>query len=396
MHNKLMSGRGVIYLAACAIHGKCPEQDAVMGMQLEYVYKQATKHAMQAITYMAIAKYTEKYGTDGLDAELLKKWKYAYERIVHRLVLLDIERERVIRHLEASGIWYMPLKGAILQNYYPKLGMRQMSDNDILVDAGKRQEIYDFMTESGYEAVYFALEHPDTYQKNNKQFYFEMHHSLFFNVKRSKEAYDYYKDVKKRLIKKEGTEYGYCFKNEDFYVYIVTHSYKHFTECGVGIRSLMDSYVYRRAMSDKLDKEYVAKELEALGLTNFERVTSTLADILFGKDFSPPEDIDKELSDSERQMLNVHILSGTFGTAEQSIAQLMKTMDAEKKITLGARIKYLFRRFFPDMDYYKINHPTVYKYKILVPFYWFWRLIRGVFRSPRVNAREMKYIWKSK
>ena len=55
MHNKLMSGRGVIYLAACAIHGKCPEQDAVMGMQLEYVYKQATKHAMQAITYMAIA-----------------------------------------------------------------------------------------------------------------------------------------------------------------------------------------------------------------------------------------------------------------------------------------------------------------------------------------------------
>ena len=290
----------------------------------------------------------------------------------------------------------MVMKGVVMQNYYPRLGKRQMSDNDILIDPQKREMIKDRMLENGYEIVYYALEHPDTYKKFGTKFYFEMHHSLFFNIKRNQTEYDYYKNVKDTLVKVDGTDYAYKFTDEDFYIYLITHSYKHFTECGVGIRSLMDIYVYQKAKGDSLDREYIDAELSKLGIKNFESITSSLATVLFSEDFKPPSEIGNGLSDTEREMLEVHIFSGAFGTAEQSTKQLMKMMDSDKKITFGVRAKYFLRRLFPDMDYYKLNHPTVYKYKILIPFYWAWRIVRGIFRKPELNRRELKYIWKTK
>ena len=39
--------------------------------------------------------------------------------------------------LEQAGIGYMPLKGSVKKKPYPKREMRQMSDVDILIDAGR-------------------------------------------------------------------------------------------------------------------------------------------------------------------------------------------------------------------------------------------------------------------
>ena len=56
-------------------------------------------------------------------------------------MLLDAERHRLEKNLTEHGIWYMPLKGSILKDWYPKFGMREMADNDILFDASKRKEV---------------------------------------------------------------------------------------------------------------------------------------------------------------------------------------------------------------------------------------------------------------
>ena len=58
-------------------------------------------------------------------------------------ILLDVDRKKVLGELEKAGIWYMPMKGAILKDMYPRLGMRQMSDNDILVDNQRFGQIHD-------------------------------------------------------------------------------------------------------------------------------------------------------------------------------------------------------------------------------------------------------------
>lgn len=43
--------------------------------------------------------------------------------------------------MEQRGIWYLPLKGIILKEFYPSVGMRQMSDNDILFDEAFAEQV---------------------------------------------------------------------------------------------------------------------------------------------------------------------------------------------------------------------------------------------------------------
>ena len=393
---RLSSGRAVIYLTYCALHSRCPEPKAIESMEFDKVYHQASRHSMLAITYMAIDRFIKEYPDYELDKELIKRWRIAHSQILQRLVFFDMERQALLDFLEKNRIWYMQMKGAVMQNYYPRLGMRQMSDNDILIDPERREEIRDYMLSQGDEIVYYGVELPDTYKKDGTKFYFEMHHALFFNIKRTKTEYDYYANVKDRLVKVDGNQSEYQFTDEDFYIYLITHAYKHFKECGVGIRSLMDTYIYRKTKGESLNFEYIDAELQKLGLSKFESISSMLAKIMFETECEQPDDILMHLSDAEKQMLRVHILSGTFGTAEQNTQQFMRLMDANNEITFGARVKYFMSRIFPGLDYYKLNHPFVYKTKILIPFWWCWRLIRGIFRNPKVNSREMHYIWKSK
>jgi hypothetical protein len=40
---------------------------------------------------------------------------------------------------------------------------------------------------------------------------------------------------------------GMRLSDEDFYVYLVAHEYKHFVACGTGLRSLLDAFVWLRA-----------------------------------------------------------------------------------------------------------------------------------------------------
>ena len=53
---------------------------------------------------------------------------------MRKALLFDAERKGILDFMEQRGIWYLPLKGVVLKDYYPAVGMRQMSDNDILYD----------------------------------------------------------------------------------------------------------------------------------------------------------------------------------------------------------------------------------------------------------------------
>lgn len=385
----IKSGMNVVYLAACALNDTCPDKDTVQKMELADVYEQASRHSMNAITYIALSAYIKQYGADGLDGDTLKKWQQSYNIALRKLVFMAIERESLLAFLESKGIWYMPLKGVILLDYYRKLGMRQMSDNDILVDPKRREEIRSFMLESGYEIIHYGCEHPDTYIKDGK-FCFEIHHALYFDVDERKLLYEYYRDVKDKLVGDGKSEFGYRFRDEDFYIYLITHAHKHFASYGNGIRALVDMYVLKRQFADNLDAEYVKGELEKLGIADYEQKMSVLSEKLFCEKVLPDE-YETVLDEQEMQMLCYHIDSGVFGTPDTLVSNAIKEIGKDGKITRGAKLKYLLSRIFPDMDFYKINYPKAYKHRILLPFYWFLRLFRCVIHFKK-STRELKAV----
>lgn len=60
---------------------------------------------------------------------------------------------------------YLPLKGIIMKDYYPSVGMRQMSDNDILFDADAWERMEKHMISEGYKAEYVGKGNHYVYHK---------------------------------------------------------------------------------------------------------------------------------------------------------------------------------------------------------------------------------------
>ena len=79
----------------------------------------ARRHSLTAAASISIEQVTSL----PLD---FKEEKY---KVVRRLSLFDIERKKVLDTFEKSGIRYVPLKGIVLKDYYPKAIMREMSDS---------------------------------------------------------------------------------------------------------------------------------------------------------------------------------------------------------------------------------------------------------------------------
>ena len=127
----LVACREVIYLVSCVLNERIPDAARVDAMDLGEVYRAASNHSLAVLAATAL----ESAGVRD-DAFVQAKGK-----AIRKAVLFNLERAAILEKLEAAGIWYMPLKGAILQDYYPDLGLRQMSDNDILVDLSRMDDI---------------------------------------------------------------------------------------------------------------------------------------------------------------------------------------------------------------------------------------------------------------
>lgn len=384
-------GTDVTYLASCALHAKAPDRERVAQMDLAAVCKVARHHSMDAITYLAVADCVAANGEAflGEKVRILDDWNQLYSREIGKIVRFDIEREALTSFLEQQGIWYLPLKGLILQNHYPKLGMRQMCDNDILIDPKGREKVREYMEARGYTVKCYGNAQPDTYIKA-PCYNFEIHHILFEDSERDRLLSEYYDGIRGRLVPDGESGLRYRMTDEDFYVYQIAHCHKHFIHGGTGVRSLMDIIVFRRART--LDEPLVRGELEKLGLLAFEESARALAESVFAED----GDGGASLEGAEKDALMFHISSGTYGNMNNFVAATLERLSDGEPVTRMTKLRYCMRRLFPPMEFYRLHHPTVYRYKILIPGFWLIRLFRKAIFRPSNVRNELEVLKKSK
>lgn len=172
------------------------------------------------------------------------------------------------------------------------------------------------------------------------------------------------------MTREESDQYGFHFSDEDFYIYMIVHEYKHYSNSGTGLRSLMDDFVYLRAKGEKLDWTYIGDELQKLGVAEFEQKSRTLSNKLFS---------DSEcstLTAAEREILEEYLFSGTYGTVQKTVEKRMELFkESTGKVS---KFRYLWSRLFPNMEFYKKYYPFFYQHKYLLPAVWIYRFFRGV------------------
>ena len=352
----------VIYLAACAANRQSPAD--VDRMDLDEVFKVAGRHLLSAAVSFALS-------SAGVEDERVRK---SILRAQKKTIIFDAEKSALFDRFEEAGIWYMPLKGAVLKDYYPEFGMREMADYDILFDASRSDDVKAIMESRGFTTKRFnTTSNHDVYYKEPVT-NFEMHRSLF-GVFHEDKLSSYYADVKDRLVKDEGNGFGYHFTDEDFYIYMTAHEYKHFSRRGTGIRSLLDTYVYLNRFKS-LDWNYISRETKKLGIDEFEISNRKLAEALFTGD-----KID------DKAMLEYMLDSGVFGNIGNGISNSMSKQR-------GGKLGYMIRRTFLPMELVKKAYPRFYRYKVLLPVLPLYRLYLKKKEGRLGVGAELKALWK--
>ncbi len=361
----------VIYLASCAVNKQVPSKIRIESMDLDAVFAYASHHMVSASIAMALisAGYNDRQSTDTI----------AYS--LRRTVIFQDAFAKVKDSFEREGIWYMLLKGAVLKDMYPKYGMREFADYDILIDASRASDVKRIMENLGFTSKRSENSAEDVYYKP-PILNFEIHKALF-NPSNSMELYKYYQDVGQRLEKGQGFERH--FTPEDFYLYLTAHEFKHYINRGTGLRSLLDTYIFLKESSLNID--YISDEAEKLGIDIFEKQNRSLSLHLFGNG---------DLTDEDKKMLDYIASSGTFGT----IPNMVQNKIQRNK---WSKLQYMLHRFFvpvskKNKDYanYALVYPLFYKYKILLPFLPFYRVFKalknGRFRAEAkaiINAKNI-------
>ena len=370
----------MLYLSACALHQTEPDSGQIVRMDFEGVYRMARYHGMTAVAGMALDG-TDAWGR--MDPSLARRWKEERDKAIRKNMLLDAEREQIQKGMEEIGIWYAPLKGILLQALYPKYGMRQMSDNDILYGVEGQKKLIAMMKKRGYKtesnpgAAHDVFTKPPIYN-------FEMH-KLLFSKADGMEGYRYYQQIKEKLVRDGQSQYGYRLTDEDFYVYQTAHAHKHYIHSGIGLRSLMDAYVYLQKKGGSLDWPYMEQEMEKLGIVAFEKQSRALAKKIFAR-LPLPGTV--KLTAREQELFAIYANAGTYGNIENWVVHSLQRMRPQGE-AFGRESKraYLFRRLFPDMEWFRDCYPFFAKHKILIPFFILYRMARGaIFRRKEIKG----------
>lgn len=382
----------MIYLASFGINSKCKPDEKCLDRyrtneeNRKELFRMSAKHFIDALTGMTLKQ---------AGVALPKYWEERMVKAVRKVLLFDEERKKLCAWMDREHIWYLPLKGIVLKEYYPSIGMRQMSDNDILFDADAWESVEKHMCSEGYETESVGKGNHDVYQKP-PVYNFEMHRSLYGRGNDERWV-EYYSDIKSRLLsdQPEGS-YGYHMSDEDFYIYITSHAYKHYSGSGTGIRTLLDFYAYLNAKEESLDFDYIQTECRKLGIMDFEKCNRRLCRKVFSsQQIYDRVSFEQSLSVDEMEMLKYYLSSGVYGTFERMIEnriEKQKKTDGRGKLS---KLTYYWHRVFPGMELYE-NYPLLVKHKFLIPAYWVYRLVRLLFSKKRRNhiLHEVKVVKK--
>ena len=372
----------LLYLMACALQGVSAQEEVLADADLKQLLIMARKHSVASMVCMALEK-TAIFAN--ADEATKKQWIDAKNKAIRKNMLLDAERKTILHELETQGIWYMPLKGSILKDWYPKPGMREMADNDILFDPSGREQVREIFQNRGYKTVSFRKGNHDVYEKA-PIYNFEMHVSLFHGT--YKKLTEQYENVKERLLPVDGTAYQFAFTPEDFYVFVIAHAHKHYSHSGTGIRTLADLYVMDRHLGGIIDRDEVEQKLTQLGIAEYEQHSRVLAEKLFSAVRSLAE---TELTEDEKEMLLYYCDATTYGTVDNRVNnRLHELQENSENIKLWTKVKYCCVRLFPGREFCKFAYPFVYKHPWTMPFFWVWRIVDKGITHRRKVKQELK------
>ena len=297
------------------------------------------------------------------------------------------EVEKLIDEFEAQCIPAIMLKGWIMKDLYPRTDMRIRADTDFFIHSEDEKRIHKIIMSHGYTNDGFG-EKKDTVYYKEPFITLEVHKSLFmyeddWNKVFSDAGGSMY--IWDRVEKLDGYQYIYRMDVDMFYVYHIAHMVKHLVSGGggIGVKSIMDLWLYRKANEKQMDFDRINEDLSWLGLVQFADTVYDLACSWF---------FDEKIiytNDNIRQFGEYIIDCGAYGHSDNFVANNEAMRDAKNPTRIG----YLRRRAFPSKTSMEKRFPKIKQHPVMLPYYWAKRLWRDGVRRKKEVMGEVNSAW---
>lgn len=344
----------LLRIAVCGWTGNEAVISACTPETLEKVFALADKYDLAHLLSIALNKLELE------QTAITKRCMQQQMLATYRYIQLSHEQEAIAKVLEEGEIPFIPLKGAVLREFYPEDWMRTSCDVDILIHEENLERATDLLqtkleyTPKGKTAHDVSFDSPG-----------DVHLELHYCVMEKSELGmlpAVMETIWEEAMPVKGKQYHMVLSDAMFYCYHIAHMAKHFGIGGCGMRPFLDIWVLRYSM------DYVRNEREELlrksGLLSFAKAAEKLSDIWFSGAEKDP---------ISAQLEQYILCGGLYGGVENRIA-------AEHTRNVKG-FRYVLSRLFLPYDIMKVQFPVLERQKWLLPFCqvgrWFRRLFDG-------------------
>lgn len=354
------------------------------GVTWSMVLNAARRNALCGLTYYGFSSSENQP-----DPQLKAIWRKDLLFTVMRQTRMNEDRRRVLDAMEKTGLEYLCMKGCVIQDFYPKPGMREMSDNDILYrDPADRKRDMGGRSQKKMKQVMESL-NAQTVSDDGVVDVFIMHETSLFEMHRSFFSHEYplhaYFDNLLDRTQAASTDHpGHRVLDPgDHFLLMLAHSHKHFTNGGCGPREIADYFIFTQKYADELDWKYLERELKKTGLDRYAAMMKRLSGIVFGNE---------KATEQDWKLLDLFASSGTYGSPETWIDSQIEHASADGQIGPGARIRYICSRLFPSKEYLESHYPFFARHPALSPVLFVYRLYRAATVRRRQVRKELALI----
>lgn len=318
----------------------------------EKVYNLAVKVDMGYVVASALSKLGL------LSAEAKAAFFNEQLATVYRYEALKYDLESISKLFEEEGIVFIPLKGSVIREYYPKPEMRTSCDVDVLIHKEELPRARKLLEEKLNFVYNDKCGHDISFwSPTNTEI--ELHHSLFDHDYEEKEILD---KVWEYAAPCEGFTYKHELDKAFFMFYHIVHMAKHVRTGGCGVRPFVDIILLEEKFG--YDREKFNNLIMVAGLENFTKKIFDVAHMWFGN---------MDHDETSNLMAEYVFGAGAYGSVENQVARTQS-----KK---GSKLKSVFSRIFITRKELGGMYPIVKKYSVLTPLFEVVRWFRIIFKD---------------
>lgn len=363
-------------------------------LDIEEIYRISQSHQIFPMIYHVI-KDTELLLSQ--KKEIVHLWKSeAYNTIINQT-----KKEEHIwplyKKIIDAGIKVLIIKGATLRIVYPHPHYRWSSDEDMWISIDDFKKCLFILLQNGFAPV--NVNNVEIKDKQEVSFfnpqnnvYLELHlNPIGIDVKTRAV-------LNEQILKSFDNTREYKYGNNIFYslditenlIYIFCHLLKHFLFQGASLRMVTDVLLYMKYYSDKIDYEKLKMFLSDNNFTVlFESIIKIGTDYLdFKFDFIDIKNTNPDVEDLLYDIISGGVV-GTFSEEREKSHFVTGRVMSDIK---NGKQKMFLKTVFPSYKTMKIYYPKLKRHKILLPYYWFIRILRLIFKS---NYKLMYKSYKS-